>query len=108
MRPRSFRIFSIVVLILALVLLSGLASTVSAAIAVSGLDACCAHQQSDTQPDVPCPDIDCPCASCISCETIEPFSTTPKSLETVSQHTFLSDLHPDPFTSPIDYPPESV
>lgn len=106
MRPPSFRLFSIIVLVLALVVLSGLASTVSAAVTASVSDSCCDHKQTDTHPEVPCPDLDCPCVSCLSCETVEQFSASLQTRETVSLHVFLSKLHPNSFANPIDYPPE--
>lgn len=108
MRPLPFRIFSIIVLILALVVLSGLASTVSAAVTATVTDSCCDHPRTDTHPELPCPECDCPCASCLSCETVEPFSASIQARETVSPSVFLSNLHPNPFANPIDYPPESV
>lgn len=109
MRPLSFRIFSIIALVLALFLLSGLATTVSAAIAASAQDTCCAHQQGDTQRETaPCPECYCPCASCLSCETVETFSARLHPLEIPSLYHFISELHAKAFVESIDYPPESA
>lgn len=107
MRSRSFRISSVIVLVLALFLLSGLATTVSAAIAASAQDTCCTHQQGDTQRETaPCPECYCPCASCLTCEALETFSASLHPLEIPSLHHFISELHAKAFVESIDYPPE--
>lgn len=100
------RIVSIVVLITAVLMLTGQVASISAAafekVEKASCDGSDDHEQHET---VPCSAPDCPMFLCLSFYTVEPSIPEADSTETVATDQFTSNLILKPFVKLIFHPP---
>lgn len=113
MRPPLFRILSLVMLIGALCIFSGLVDRTARAATAPAVDACCDREGAGKEAPVgdtglPCQSAECPCLSCMALVAPEVMTL---SLVPVEQDFGGSPVFappPSPFVASIDQPPEIV
>ncbi|WP_298433534.1 hypothetical protein [Geobacter sp.] len=108
MRSKTFRIISVIVLLAAVSMFTGLESVVSAAQVVKAEKSCCdgcGHDEDQDSSPVPKSAPGCPAFLCLSVDVVEPVTTQIISSETVPFFAFIPDPIPDPFIRSIFHPP---
>lgn len=109
MQAISPRIFSVILLVVAVLALSGIASTAGALVHADEAVACCNddHDAGDSG-SAPCSAPDCNCALCMAIDFVQLLSVSGATPALLAFTTLKLPFPPLEFVSPIDYPPESV
>lgn len=103
-----FRIIATLLLVIAILSLSGLTSTAASFADLQSLSSCCDTDCDDESPEKsgPCSTPDCPCFSCISMVMAAPFAL--RYCSTVETIAFIPtrECQLSEYIPSIDYPPE--
>lgn len=108
MKKRPLRITAALLLVVALLTLSGLTATASAMIGAASSHSCCDSDPSAPPAPAPCSSPDCTCFSCISmivCPSLTPQRDGEAELHPLTVPKRLSS---SAYVRSIDYPPEQA
>ena len=102
------RIIALIMLIIALLSMSGLTATASALVHADAAPVCCDKEKGDSEKNnLPCPVPDCQCASCMAAELLMMPPVRRTSLESAIRYPSQHRQDLSAYFSSIDYPPES-
>lgn len=106
MKVISLRILSTMLLVVAVLSLSGIVTTVEALVH-AGDAACCNNDSPDKESGAtPCPVPDCPCAFCLTIDAAYPPTVSRTTVGAVSFNPHQQRFPVSDFINLIEYPPE--
>ena len=98
---------SLILLLVALLTLSGLTTTAAALVQADTATACCDKERNDGQTGTdPCSAPDCSCLSCMTIDLVDSPTIRRFSVGEALHCTPLQRFHLSEYVSSIDYPPE--
>lgn len=107
MRVSLHRTISLVLLLVALLTLSGLTTAAAALVHADTATACCDKERNDGQTGaVPCSAPDCSCISCMTIDLVDSPTIHRAPLGEALHFTPAQRFHLSEYLSSIDYPPE--
>lgn len=104
----SLRILSLVLLVVAVLSLSGIVATAEALVHAGEAAACCDDDSKKQGPETdPCSVPDCPCAFCLTIDVAHPPTVSRATVGTVNFKPGQQRLPLSEFINLIEYPPEA-
>lgn len=108
MKAISLRILSLVLLVVAVLSLSGIVTTAEVLAHAGEAAPCCDKDSRNKGPETdPCSVPDCPCAFCLTIDVATPPTVSRTTVGTVNFKPGQQRLPLSEFFSPIEYPPEA-